>query len=228
MRSLIVWVFLLLAGFLNAFGQTIMVKDTVAKIGGKNAPAFSISSEAEARPLLRAFKKELRSKHKLKTRSSRSTITVNEASIAAVGEMKFDLNILFTVTAQGSIMIVSAAPGHNIYLSPEQNPMEYGKLKKFAEDFVKEYLRVYFSGLIAEKEKVIKNSQRDEMALIRETKRLEKRLRKDSRTVNKLTKRIEQNTTTVESNKEKLPILKQTIEEKKKVLEEMKAKQSRI
>ena len=208
-----------------SYGQSVVVGDTTIK--GKSA--IVISSEAEARPLLKEWRAFLRKEHKIKTKASRTSVSADMITWPAVGQQALNLTTLFVITAQGSSMIVFAKlSADESQLSPKTNPQEYYQLRKISEDFVKSYLNKYYDRLISDKEKVVKSAKREDKALSKEIKKLDRSIAKDKKKVVKLSKRIEQNTTALENNRLRQPELKQTLELKKQMLQEAREKKKKI
>jgi peptidoglycan hydrolase CwlO-like protein len=226
-KILILATLLIFSSFIYA-QSTVQVRDINTMIDGNSRPAFVISSEAEAKPLMSEWKKFLKKEHKIKTRSSRSTITAEKVSIGTITSKQFDLFTLFNVTPQGTDMIVAASLGYDIYFSPNGYPEEYNRLKTLSTNFINEYLKARFDNLIKDKEKVVERALKDENNLIKDINKLEKNLEKENKQLQNLKKSIEKNKTDLDNYRKQLPEMKETIEEKRKILNDLKIQRNNL
>lgn len=215
----------------SAFAQAqspLQIKDVNAIIDGNSRPAFAISSEAEAKPLMSEWRKFLRKEHKIKARSSRSTVTAEKVNIGTITSKQFDLYTLFNVTPQGTDMIVAGNLGYDIYFSLSDYSEEYNRLKTLTTNFMNNYLKERFDDLIKDKEKVVARALKDETSLVKDINKLEKTLDKENKQLQNLKKSIEKNRTELDNNRKQLPEMKQTIEEKRKILNDLKNQRSNL
>lgn len=206
----------------------LQIKDVNAIIDGNSRPAFSISSEAEAKPLMSEWRKFLRKEHKIKARSSRSTVIAEKVNIGTITSKQFDLYTLFNVTPQGTDMIVAGNLGYDIYFSLSDYSEEYNRLKTLTTNFMNNYLKERFDDLIKDKEKVVARALKDETSLVKDINKLEKTLDKENKQLQNLKKSIEKNRTELDNNRKQLPEMKQTIEEKRKILNDLKNQRSNL
>ncbi len=212
----------------SAAAQTVKTTQAAMKINGKDRPAISITSEAEAKPLQKAWKKYLKKTYKIKTDDSKNMVTATAISLNAVSPRQFDLYTIFNITAEGSEMLIAGAPGYDIYFSPNEYAEDYNKLRTLAEGFVKTYMQTQYEKLIKEKKKAIAGSEKTERQLQKETRRLEKRVEKDRKEIRDLQKDIDKNTTAIDNNKKALPQLKKVIEEKRQLLKSIEEKRKDV
>ncbi len=226
-KILILSTIILFSSFMYA-QSPIHVKDVNAMIDGNSRPAFAISSEAEVKPLMSAWKKFLKKEHKIKARSSRSTVTAEKVSIGIITSKQFDLYSLFNVTPQGTDMIVTGKLGYDVYFSPSDYTDEYNRLKTMTTNFVNDYVKARFDELIKDKEKVVAKALKDENNLIKDINKLEKNLEKQNKELQNLKKSIEKNKTELDNSRMQLPEMKQTIEEKRKILNDLKIQRGNL
>ncbi len=211
-----------------SWGQKIQAVDVTTKVNKVDRPAIMVASEAEVKPLQAAWAAHLKKSFKVKAKKSRNAVTAEAASIPSISENKFDLNTTYKMTPEGCEMIVTGASGYDMFFSPKDQPEAYRKLKTEVEEFVKSYMAVHYDKLIAEKQKVIDASVKEEQAMEKEVVKLEKSNAKAAATIEKLQKQIDRDGATIQSNKEALPTMKQTIEQKKVLLKELEAKKSNV
>lgn len=212
----------------TAVAQKIQAVDVTVKVNKADRPGIMVASEAEVKPLQKAWAAHLKKNFKVKVKTSRNAVLAEAASIPAISENKFDLNTTYKMTPEGCEMVVTGASGYDMYFSPKDQPEAYRKLKTEVEEFVKSYMAEAYDKLIAEKQKVIDASVKEEQAMEKEVVKLEKSNAKAAKTIEKLQKQIERDSATIQSNKEALPTMKQTIEQKKVLLKELEAKKSSV
>lgn len=218
MKKTISWVFAMLIAISLQAGKVEVIEET-SKIGGGSNNALSVVVfEADYESVLKAWKKEMKST-KAKVKKEKGEIFADDAVIKKLGEHPMDIYARTEKSDGGAKLIVGVNLG-GAFLNSSDHKDKYEAFAKFVKEFAENQVKESIKEQVKEAEDVLKDREKEQEKLVKEQDNLKGKIEGWKSDI----KDAEGKITT---NDNQQADQKKLIEEQKKAVEAVKAKEAK-
>lgn len=165
---------------------------------------------------------------KIKAKSDKNAVNAEAAIMSTLSLNPVNIFTEFEQKDEKTVMLLAVELSEEQFVSKQNNPDEYKKIKSMAYDFVVGYMKDNYNNLIKKSQKEVNSSVKQEIKIQKQINALEKKINKDSDNIQKLQKRIEKSKLDIEKGKKLLPEINKETEKKRAVLKDLQDKKGKL
>jgi len=222
-KIILLSVFIYLFSFIGK-SQIFNIADATAVNDDKARPCITVTFEPSASEAKKAWKSYLKKKYDLKLKNDKGDdLKAEEAVFPAVTSRTMDFYTRFQKDKDNNTtkMNVFIKFGYDIYLNQTDNPSEYSSLMSIIKDFSVEFLRTHYNEQLAELNKELAKTEKDQANTIKENETLASDIEKNKQTIEDLIKENEEKAAKIETNKETIETLAGELVKKKEEIQKV-------
>lgn len=219
MKKMISGIFAILCAVSVQAGTVSVIEETSKIAGGSNNTLTVVINETDYEAVLKAWKKEMKST-KAKVKKSKGEVFADDAVIKKLGEHPMDIYARTVKVDGGSKLIIGVNLG-GAFLNSGDHKDKYSAFAKFVEEFAETQIKEAIKEQVKTAEKELKNREEQQEKLVKEKEDLKNKIVGYNNDI----KDAESKISTNEKNQEDQ---KKLIEEQKKSVEAVKAKEAKF
>lgn len=219
MKKLLSGIFVILCAISAQAGTVNVIEETSKIAGGNNNALTVVIYEADFEVVLKAWKKEMKDT-KAKVKKSSGEIFADDAVIKKLGEHPMDIYARTEKVEGGCKLIIGVNLG-GAFLNSSKHKDKYNLFASFVEEFAKLQVKNSIKEQVEAAEKELKSRQKEQEKLVKEKGDLKVKIEGYNNDIKEAEGEISSN----ENNQENQ---KKLIEEQKKSVEAVKAKEAKF